>query len=147
MKKILITGATGFIGSTLYNHLLKQGHELFVIDNLSFGNKDFITINDSMFFEEDIRKSDKILRIIRAIEPQWVIHLAAIHFIPYCNKNPFESSEINITGTKSILEACKITKSVEKVFFASTAAVYPIADNAYTESHPNRPWISTDYQN
>ncbi len=116
MKKILITGATGFIGSALFNHLQNQGHELFVIDNLSFGNKDYITINDKMFFEEDIRNKANVENIIQTIQPQWVIHLAAIHFIPYCNKHPFESSEINIRGTKNILDACKNTKSIEKVF-------------------------------
>jgi UDP-glucose 4-epimerase len=134
MKKILITGATGFIGSTLFNHLQNQGHELFVIDNLSFGNKDYITINDDFFFEEDIRNKTNIGKIIQNIQPQWVIHLAAIHFIPYCNKHPFESSETNIIGTKNILDACKNVKSIEKVFFASTAAVYPIANDAYTEN-------------
>src|ERR1700761_3830689 len=129
MKRVLITGATGFIGSTLFNHLQNQGHELFVIDNLSFGNKDYITIDDKLFFKEDIRNKTSIENIIQAIQPQWVIHLAAIHFIPYCNQHPFESSEINIRGTKNILDACKHTKSIEKVFFASTAAVYPISDD------------------
>lgn len=134
MKRILITGAAGFIGSALFNHLQNQGHELFVIDNLSFGNREYISINHDLFFEEDIRNKTHIEKIIQNIQPQWVIHLAAIHFIPYCNKHPFESSEINIIGTKNILDACKNAKSIEKIFFASTAAVYPIANDAYTEN-------------
>jgi UDP-glucose 4-epimerase len=139
MKRILITGATGFIGSTLFNHLKNKGHELFVIDNLSFGNKNYITINDDMFFEEDIRNKASIAKIIQNVQPQWVIHLAAIHFIPYCNQHPFESSEININGTKNILDACKEAKNVEKVFFASTAAVYPILNDAYVEEGATGP--------
>ncbi|MDB5137972.1 MAG: putative NDP-sugar dehydratase or epimerase/NAD binding domain 4 [Mucilaginibacter sp.] len=139
MKRILITGATGFIGSTLFNHLKNKGHELFVIDNLSFGNKNYITINDDMFFEEDIRNKASIAKIIQNVQPQWVIHLAAIHFIPYCNQHPFESSEININGTKNILDACKEAKSIEKVFFASTAAVYPILNDAYVEEGATGP--------
>src|SRR6266700_6201252 len=120
MKRILITGATGFIGSALFNQLKQQGHDLFVIDNLSFGNKDHITIDDNNFFEEDIRNKTSIKKIISDAQPQWLIHLAAIHFIPYCNKHPFEASEINILGTKNILDACKDITSIEKVFFAST---------------------------
>lgn len=139
MKKTLITGATGFIGSALFNHLKNQGHELFVIDNLSFGNKDHIVINENYFFEQDIRDTTSIERIIRNIQPQWVIHLAAIHFIPYCNKHPFESSEINILGTKNILDACKNAKCIEKVFFASTAAVYPISNDPYSEDSATQP--------
>ena len=139
MKRILLTGATGFIGSALFNHLKTFGHELFVIDNLSFGNKDFISINDDMFFDEDIRNRANIKKIIQDIQPQWVIHLAAIHFIPYCNNHPFESAEINIRGTKNILDACKSVKSVEKVFFASTAAVYPISDDPYKEDSDTDP--------
>lgn len=139
MKKILITGATGFIGSALFNHLQNQGHELFVIDNLSFGNKEYIKIEDSSFFEEDIRNKSGIESIIKNIQPEWVIHLAAIHFIPYCNQHPFEASEVNIIGTKNILDACKSVKSIKKVFFASTAAVYPISDDQYSEDSVTKP--------
>ncbi len=139
MKKILITGATGFIGSTLYNYLQRQGHELFVIDNLSFGNKDHIEIDEQHLFVEDIRHRGNIFKIISQVDPQWVIHLAAIHFIPYCNKFPFESAEININGTKNVLDASRKAKSIEKVFFASTAAVYPISDVACTEADATGP--------
>jgi UDP-glucose 4-epimerase len=138
-KRILITGATGFIGSTLYNHLVELGYELFVIDNLSFGNKDFIKINDSNFFLQDILEENRILNIFHEIQPQWVIHLAAIHFIPYCNEFPMFSSNTNIIGTRNVLRACEKVKSVEKVFFASTAAVYPISDFAYLETHDTYP--------
>lgn len=139
MKRVLITGATGFIGSALFNHLTSRGYEVFVIDNLSFGNKDYIAVNDDMFFEEDIRDKETVEKIIGNIQPQWVIHLAAIHFIPYCNENPFESANINIIGTKNLLDACRNSKSVEKVLFASTAAVYAISDNAYTEDSTKNP--------
>ena len=138
-KKILITGATGFIGSALYNHLIGKGHEIFVIDNLSFGDKSFIDIDDDHFFYEDILNLDKIKDIFNIVKPNWVVHLAAIHFIPYCNKFPFEASKINIEGTSNILKASEGIDSVEKVFFASTAAIYPIADMPYTEDTPADP--------
>jgi UDP-glucose 4-epimerase len=133
MKKILITGATGFIGSAIFNHLQKMDYELFVIDNLSFGNKDFINIKKENFFIEDILNAEKINRIFLSIRPHWVIHLAAIHFIPFCNEYPMLSANTNIIGTRNILNSSKLAGSVEKLFFASTAAVYPISNFSYTE--------------
>ena len=135
--KILISGISGFIGSALYERF--EGNEIYTIDNLSFGNRSLINISEAQFFVNDIRDSKKIFEIFEAIQPDWVIHLAAIHFIPYCNQYPFESSQINIEGTKNILDASAITKSVKKVFYASTAAVYPIINGPISESTPTGP--------
>ncbi|HRH37966.1 MAG TPA: NAD(P)-dependent oxidoreductase, partial [Flavobacteriales bacterium] len=65
--------------------------------------------------------------------------LAAIHFIPYCNAHPVEAADINIRGTINVLDACAATKTVEQVFVASTAAVYPIAAGAMDEDHSTGP--------
>jgi len=61
------------------------------------------------------------------------LHLAAIHFIPYCNEHPFQSSEINIKGTINVLKACEEYGKLKMFFFASTAAVYPIYDGPINE--------------
>ena len=53
--KTLITGGAGFIGSAVINKLQKENHEIFVIDNLSFGKREFISVPDSHFFQIDIR--------------------------------------------------------------------------------------------
>lgn len=135
--KILITGISGFIGSAIYEKFKK--HELYTIDNLSFGNKTLINIPEENFFIEDIRNRERVIEIFDSIKPDWVLHLAAIHYIPYCNQYPFESSQVNIEGTKNILDACEITKSVKKVFYASTAAVYPIMDGPISEVTPTGP--------
>lgn len=137
--KILITGGAGFIGSALIQQLTNTVNEMFVIDNLSFGNRSFIDIPDTHFFKTDIREQNAISEIVESIQPDLVIHLAAIHFIPYCNQHPFESADINIRGTINILDAIKKIKSVKKFLFASTAAVYPIADGAVSETHDLRP--------
>jgi UDP-glucose 4-epimerase len=138
MSKIVITGGAGFIGSAVLAHLQKFNHEIYVIDNLSFGNREFINIPDACFFKEDILDREKMLDIIGNIRPDYIIHLAAVHFIPYCNEHPYESSNINIRGTIHILEAAKKV-GVKKFFFASTAAVYPIYDNAVNETHETGP--------
>ena len=133
--KTLITGGAGFIGSAVVPSLSKEGHEIFVLDNLSFGNRDFIDVPDSHFFLDDIRDAKKVERIVKQINPQIVVHLAAIHFIPYCNQHPFEAADTNIRGTMNILNACKKLPDLHKLFFASTAAVYPISDEAVHEEH------------
>jgi UDP-glucose 4-epimerase len=138
--KVLITGGAGFIGSAIVPKLLKQGCEIFVLDNLSFGQRKFISqIDEAHFFEVDIRDKAKLSATLSQIQPQIVIHLAAIHFIPYCNANPFETTEINILGTQNLLEAIQELNSVKKIVFASTAAVYPIYDGAVSESHELKP--------
>ena len=130
--KVLITGISGFIGSTLYKKF--EGNQIYTIDNLSFGNRSLIDIPESQFYVEDIRNRKGVFEIFKAVRPDWVIHLAAIHFIPYCNQYPFESSQVNIEGTKNILDASIKINSVKKVFYASTAAVYPIMDGPIAEN-------------
>jgi len=137
--KILITGGAGFIGSAIVPKLQNENHDVYVFDNLSFGNREFINISDDHFFLGDIRDLDTVSNAIQAISPEIIIHLAAVHFIPYCNEHPFESSDINIRGTMNVLEAAKKLKSLNKIFFASTAAVYPISDSAVVENDEVRP--------
>jgi UDP-glucose 4-epimerase len=138
-QKILVTGGAGFIGSAIIKHLQKFNYDIYVIDNLSFGNRKFIDIDDEHFFEEDILDRERMFEIFNSIKPDVVIHLAAIHFIPYCNKNPYESANINIQGTLNILDAAHKSNSVQKLIFASTAAVYPIYDKSVTEEHKTGP--------
>lgn len=136
--RTLITGGAGFIGSAVTARLQQEGHDIAVIDNLSFGNKEFISLPDNKFHLADILDREKVDKIFKEFKPQIVIHLAAVHFIPWCNQHPYEASQINIQGTINVLDACRHHK-VEKVFFASTAAVYPIYDTAVTESAATGP--------
>ncbi len=134
-SRVLVTGGAGFIGSALIGHLLRNGEEVFVIDDLSFGRRELVPIPDERFFVQDIRDRQAVSRTIASIAPGQVIHLAAVHFIPYCNAHPIEATEINIAGTINILDACASAGSVRQVFVASTAAVYPIASGALGEEH------------
>ena len=138
-KKLVITGGAGFIGSAFISKFNSE-YEIFVIDNLSFGNKKFISdvIDNQHFFKEDVRNSNAIKSIFKTVKPHIVLHLAAVHFIPYCNEHPYESADINISGTINVLNACEDV-GVEKIIFASTAAVYPISNVAVSENHPTGP--------
>ncbi|MCA6422573.1 MAG: NAD(P)-dependent oxidoreductase [Flavobacterium sp.] len=135
----LITGGAGFIGSAIVPKLQSENHDVFVYDNLSFGNREFINVADDHFFLGDIRDAAAVSKAVQTISPDIIIHLAAVHFIPYCNEHPFESSDINIRGTMNVLDAAKKVKNLTKIIFASTAAVYPISDTAVSETHELRP--------
>ncbi len=137
--KILITGGAGFIGSAIVSTLQKDGHDIFVLDNLSFGRREFIEVSDDHFYLVDIRDSERVSHSLSLLNPDIIVHLAAIHFIPYCNEHPYEASDTNIRGTINILDACSHLKLLKKFFFASTAAVYPISDVALDENHRLNP--------
>jgi UDP-glucose 4-epimerase len=137
--KIVVTGGAGFIGSAVVPKLQSENHDVYVYDNLSFGNREFINVPDSHFCIGDIREAKTVDDFISKVQPDVIIHLAAVHFIPYCNEHPFESSDINIRGTINVLESAKKVKNLKKVFFASTAAVYPISDVSVSENHEVRP--------
>jgi UDP-glucose 4-epimerase len=132
-KRILITGGAGFIGSALSAHLQRQGHEVFVVDNLSFGRRELAGVPDERFFHMDIRDAEGLRNVFAGSRPEQVLHLAAVHFIPYCNAHPAEAADININGTLRVLNAAAEAAFVKQVFLASTAAVYPIADGAMPE--------------
>jgi UDP-glucose 4-epimerase len=96
-------------------------------------------VADDHFFLGDIRDAAAVSSAFQTANPEIIIHLAAIHFIPYCNEHPFEASDINIRGTMNILDSAKKVSNLTKVFFASTAAVYPISDFAVAETDELRP--------
>jgi UDP-glucose 4-epimerase len=137
--RVLVTGGAGFIGSALVPMLIENGYDTFVVDNLSFGKRELLNIPDNRFILADITDRQKIEQIMQETNPQWIVHLAAIHFIPYCNQHPYESANINIQGTINILDAAKKSKNLKKILFASTAAVYPIIDTPIAESDTTNP--------
>ena len=120
MKKILITGVAGFIGSNLADKLLKNGgYEIIGIDNLSYGVREQVP-EKVKFFELDIR--DKaIYPLFEDID--YVFHLAAKNCINDCQLNPVETVDINVNGTMNVFEASKIY-GVKKVIYAESSAVY-----------------------
>lgn len=137
--RTLITGGAGFIGSAIVPAFMREGYDVYVLDNLTFGRREFLDIADDHFFLADIRDKIAVEQILAELRPEIVIHLAAIHFIPYCNQHPFEASDINIRGTLNLLSACKNVPELKRVLFASTAAVYPIDNSPLDETHVIQP--------
>lgn len=130
----MITGGAGFIGSAIIDRLKKNDFEIFVFDNLSFGNRKFANVDDAHFIQGDLLDRKILDQWLERIQPSIIIHLAAIHFIPFCNENPIQAADSNILGTINLLRAARRLQKLEKLFFASTAAVYPVSDHAHKES-------------
>lgn len=116
MKKIIVTGGSGFIGSNLINQLLKKGCQIVQIDLKTTNNP---TINNLLYYA-DINDFEKIIPIFRSFEPDMVVHLAARTDLD--GKN-IDSYSTNTTGTLNIIEACKATTSVKRVIFTSSMLV------------------------
>ncbi|MBL7950705.1 MAG: GDP-mannose 4,6-dehydratase [Flavobacteriales bacterium] len=135
---VLVTGGAGFIGSALCSHLISEGFEVHVLDDLSFGRRHLAPVPEDRFHRVDIRDREAVFAAFEKVSPTRVLHLAAIHFIPYCNEHPVEASEINICGTINVLDACERVQC-QQVFVASTAAVYPILDRAVSETDATGP--------
>lgn len=117
--KILITGVAGFIGSNLADKLLQKGYKVVGLDNLSYGVKEQIP-KGVKFYKIDIR-SPQIYPLFKGVD--FVFHLAAKNCISDCQKNPIETSDINITGTINVFEAAYRAK-VKKVIYAESSALY-----------------------
>ena len=123
MAKIVITGGAGFIGSQLGNNLHKQGHEVILLDNMSFGHEDNLIIDGKKFgtFILDDIRNKSIFNHTKGAD--YVFHFAGIAPLPNCQENPYNASEINVAGTANVLEACRVN-GVKRVIFASTSAIY-----------------------
>ncbi len=138
-ETVLVTGGAGFIGSTLCKSFLAGGARVVVLDDLSFGRRAHLPETPALsFVEGDIRDAAALVRLLREHRPRVVCHLAALHFIPYCNAHPEETIDVNVGGTRALLAACRETPP-ERVVFASTAAVYPVAGSPFAEDHATGP--------
>ena len=130
-RTLLVTGAAGFIGSALCERLQSVGHNVVGYDNLSRGQRENLPPAVSLVVG-DIRDAGRLAGTIASSRPDGVIHLAAMHFIPDCVARPLETMDVNVTGTRVVLEACR-GSSVRTVIFASTGAVYAPSDQPCVE--------------
>jgi len=122
--KILVTGGAGFIGKHLVKYLLDKGNTITIFDNFSNSEEkslEYYIKSGVKIVNGDIRKFDEILK--ETEDQDVLIHLAAKISVSQSILNPSETFEVNVDGTKNVLEACK-KNYVKKIIIASSAAVY-----------------------
>jgi UDP-glucose 4-epimerase len=123
MKKYVVTGGAGFIGSALVRGLLAFGDgSVVVIDNLSTGQQQNLddVAAQVIFHEADIREFERIAPILAGADT--VFHIAAIPSVPKSIVDPVPSHESNIDGTFNVLRACVEGKARKVVYAASSSA-------------------------
>lgn len=122
MKKILVTGGCGFIGSHIVDELLDNHYEVAVVDNLSTGKLENIPVEKVKMYNLDILDQN-IYKVFSDFRPNIVIHQAAQVSVANSMVDFSDDANTNILGSLNIIEASKQV-GVEKIIFASTAAVY-----------------------
>ena len=131
MKKLLITGVAGFIGYHLSSRLLKEGYEIYGIDNLNDyydpGLKQArlaqLKVSNFKFQQLDLQNYDGLTKVFKDFCPDIVINLAAQAGVRYSLENPRAYIESNMDGFFNILEA-SLQHSVKKFIYASSSSVY-----------------------
>lgn len=133
---VLVTGGAGFVGSALTKLLLQKNTRVTIFDNFSFGRKNHVWPGIRLI-QGDLR-SKRAMK--KAVDRSYdmVFHLAALHFIPYCNKHPKKTIAVNVLGTQELLETLCV-RNPKKLFFASTAAVYDTSSRFHKETDLPQP--------
>jgi len=124
MKKVLVTGGAGYIGSVLVKLLLNKGYFVRVLDNLSFGGEAIVELlNDDNFdfIKGDIRNREDLEKAMQGID--FVAHLASIVGDPACAIDPDLTRDINLNGAKLTYTVAN-EMGIKKFVFASTCSNY-----------------------
>jgi len=125
MKKAVVTGGAGFIGSHLAEELAKRGWSVIILDDLSTGKRDNIEMllnQDRLeFVEGSVLAIDLLEKLFHGVD--CVFHQAAIPSVPRSIENPLASHEANATGTLNVLIAAR-DAGVRKVVYASSSSVF-----------------------
>jgi UDP-glucose 4-epimerase len=133
MKRVLVTGGAGFIGRWLVAIGQARSWRMIVYDNFSVGSEANLTgLEKVTVYRADIRDTDHLATVLAMEQVEIVYHLAALHYIPYCEQNPIETVDVNVKGTLSVLEAMR-KADCSKLIFASTGALYPPLSSQLSE--------------
>jgi len=143
--RVLVTGGAGYIGSHTCVELLKAGHEVFVIDNLSNGHETslervrLITNCELQFKNADISDANALDKIFNTFKPDSVIHFAGLKAVGESVANPLMYYDVNVGGSVSLLTAMS-KAGCNNIVFSSSATVYGKPKYLpYDEEHPTNP--------
>jgi nucleoside-diphosphate-sugar epimerase len=137
MRRVLITGGAGYLGSTLAEHLLTQGYSVTVFDNLLYKQISLLHLFKQQGFKfvlGDVRDTVKLLDLVK--EHDIIIPLAAIVGMPACKANPELAVDVNFKHVKYISMALR---DDQKLIIPNTNSQYGSSETIITEDSPFKP--------
>ncbi len=146
-KRVLVTGADGFMGSHLTEKLLEMGSEVYVFvrgtstvgtSRMDLRNISHLKDRLAGIIAGDISKKDAI-NLMRQTDAQVIFHLAADAYVPNSFKKPIEVMEVNLTGTLNVLHAAMEMDSIEQIVCTSSSEIYGTHTNPIHEKNELRP--------
>ena len=144
MKKILVTGGAGYIGSHACKELSKKGYQPVVFDNLVYGHEE--AVKWGPLYKGDLFQTDLLKDVIKKEKIEAVMHFAAYAYVGESVKDPMKYYRNNVMGTLSLLQVCQ-ELGIKKFIFSSTCATYgmpeivPIDENC--PQNPINPYGQT----
>jgi UDP-glucose 4-epimerase len=121
-KLYLVTGGAGFIGSNIAEALVRRGDQVRVLDDFSTGSRENLrAIGNVELVEGDLRDPDAVKRAVAGVDG--VFHEAALRSVPRSVDDPLSSNDVNVTGTLTLLMACREAR-VRRLVYASSSSVY-----------------------
>jgi len=137
VKKILVTGGAGYIGTSLIPKLLEKGYEVTVFDNLMYGGNQllpFFRDKNFNFVKGDITIKNQLEDVVK--DKDIIIHLAAIVGFPACENNKELATNVNVNGTKNLID---VLEPNQIVLYGSTGSNYGKVTEVCTEETPLNP--------
>jgi len=126
MKKVLVTGGAGYVGSILVPKLISNGFDVRVLDLMIFGSQGLKSVREQCdIIRGDIRDSKLVEKCLEGIDS--IIHLAAISNDPCSDLNPKLTKEVNLEATKNLVESARIN-SIKRFIYSSSSSVYGIRE-------------------
>lgn len=125
MKKVLITGGAGFIGSNLCEYFLSKNYQVICLDNFATGHKknieQLLQHDNFTFIEGDIRNYKDCEKAVIGVD--YVLHQAALGSVPRSIKDPLTSNEVNVNGFLNMLQVSK-EAGVKRFVYAASSSTY-----------------------
>ena len=124
-QKVLVTGASGFIGGFLVQRLIEKGYDVFGLERYVTGRYVMGAQRSITTFFADLRDYHAVRGVVRDVQPDKVVHLAALSAVSYSYEHPQDVAEVNFLGTLNLAEAClREVGHLNHFLFAGTSEEY-----------------------
>lgn len=130
-NKLLVTGGSGLLGS----NLVKMMEGRFAVHTIVYRHP--MKFKTCQVHQLDITKGNDLLRLVKNVDPECIIHTAALTNVDYCEIHRDEAWKINVEGTRNVVNAAEKTNS--KIIYISTDSVFDGEKGVYTEEDPPNP--------